>query len=61
MLSLNNEPCLARPILNGLDLNERVYYSLMISLDRCNGSCNTLDDLSSRICFPNKTEDIIYI
>ena len=23
-----------------------------------NGSCNTLDDLSDRICVPNKTEDV---
>ena len=29
----------------------------MISLDRCNGSCNTPDDPSGRICLPNKTED----
>ena len=30
----------------------------MISLDRCGGSCNTLDDLLRRICVPkkNKTE-----
>ena len=28
----------------------------MISLDRCGGSCNALDDLLSRICVPKKTE-----
>ena len=30
----------------------------MVSLDRSNGSCNTLDDLSRGICVPNKTEDL---
>ena len=30
------------------------YYSLIINLDRCNGSSNTLDDLSDRICVPKK-------
>ena len=30
----------------------------MIHLDKCIGSCNTLDDLSNRVCFPNKTEDL---
>ena len=30
----------------------------MVSLDRCNGSCKTLDDISSGICVPNKTEDV---
>ena len=28
----------------------------MISLNRCNGSCISLDDPSARICIPNKTE-----
>ena len=30
----------------------------MINLDRRNGSCNTLDAPSDRICIPNKTEDV---
>ena len=34
------------------------YYSLMVNLDRCSGSCNSVDDLSCRVCFPNKTEDL---
>ena len=29
----------------------------MVSLDRCNGSY-TLDDLSGRICVPNRTENV---
>ena len=34
------------------------YYPFAVSLDRCTGSCNTLNDLSNWICFPNITEDI---
>ena len=30
----------------------------MVNLDRCVGSCNTLNDLSNKICVPNKTEDL---
>ena len=29
----------------------------MVNLERCNGSCITLDDPSCKICIPNKTED----
>ena len=29
-----------------------------LNLDRCNESCNTLDDLSSRISVPNVAEDV---
>ena len=27
-------------------------------LDRCVGSCNTLNDLSNKVCVPSKTEDL---
>ena len=34
------------------------YYPLTIKLDRCVGSCNTLDDSSNKVCVPNKMEDV---
>ena len=55
-ISLNNDPCLARPTFISLILNELHYYPFIVSLDKCNGSCNTLDDPSCRISVPNKTE-----
>ena len=30
----------------------------MLKLDRCVGSCNTLNDLSNRVCVLKKTEDL---
>ena len=30
------------------------YYPFMVKLDRCVGSCNTLNDLSDKLCVPNK-------
>ena len=57
-VSLNNEPCLDRPTLFDLNSNEFHYYPFRVSLDRCNESCNTVDDLSSRICVSNKAEDV---
>ena len=37
-------------------INGLRYYLILVNLDRCNGSCNTLHDTSSTICVPNKTE-----
>ena len=31
------------------------YYLFEVNLDRCMGSCNTLNDLSNNVCVPNKT------
>ena len=47
-ISLKNEPHLARPTRIDLNSNVLPYYQFMAFLDRCNGSCNTLDHLSSR-------------
>ena len=33
-------------------------YPFMVNLDRCDGSCNTLDDPLIRTCVPNKTENV---
>ena len=39
-LFLNDEPCMIRPTLIDLNPVKLKYYSFMISLDKCTGSCN---------------------
>ena len=34
------------------------YYPFAVNLDRWVGSCNTLNDLSNKVCVPTKTEDL---
>ena len=43
-ISLNDEPYLVRPTLINLNPDELHYYPFMVSMDRCNESCNTRDD-----------------
>ena len=61
-VSLSNQKCTIQPILINLRPNEYSqefhYYALAAKLDRRVGSCNTLNDLSNKICVPNKTEDL---
>ena len=40
------------------DSQEFHYYPFAVKLDRCVGSCNTLNDLSKKVRVPNKTEDL---
>ena len=58
----SNQKCMVQPTLINLHPNEFSqefhYYSLVSKLDRCVGSCNTRNDLSNKICVPNKTEDL---
>ena len=41
-LFLNDELCIVRPTLTDLNPVELKYHPLMISLDKCTGSCNVL-------------------
>ena len=34
------------------------YYPFAVKLDRCVKSCNTLNDLSNKVCVANKTNDL---
>ena len=52
-VSLIDEPCMVRPALIDLNPFELKYYPFMISLDKCNGSCNVL---SPKMCVTKKTK-----
>ena len=47
-----------RLTLNDLNPIEHNCYPLMISLGKCNGSCNVIDILSTKLCVPSKTKDV---
>ena len=55
---LNNEQCKNRLTPIGLNPVELKYYTFLINLDKCNGSSNFVDGLSSKLCVPNKTKSV---
>ena len=50
---------MTQPTLNNLHLKECIqglrYYPFAVNLDTYMGICNTFNDLSKRVCVPNKT------
>ena len=63
-VSLNNQKCEIRPTLINSHPNEysqdyyKHYYPLAVKLGYCAGSFIILNDLSNKVCVPNKTEDL---
>ena len=53
-LFLIDKPCMVRATLINLKPVEHKYYLILISLDKCSGSCNVL---SPEICVPKETKD----
>ena len=53
---------MTKPTFINLHLNEHSQefhcYAYSVKLDRCVGICNTLNDLSNKICVPNKTKNL---
>ena len=47
-----------RPTLIDLNPVELNYYPFMVNLDKFSESCNSVDDLSTKICVLSKTKDI---
>ena len=49
--SLNKQQCLIQPTLTNLHPNEYIQglscYPVTVNLERCDGNCNTLNDLSN--------------
>ena len=54
-VSVVNRKCMPRPKI--LDINEGVgealFYPYNVLVNKCSGSCNTLDDPMAKLCVPN--------
>ena len=61
-MTLSSQKFEIQPTLINLHPNEYRqefhYNAFSVKLDRCVGSCNTLNDLSKKVCILNKTEDL---
>ena len=59
-VSVVNQKCMPRPKV--LDVNEGVgealFYLYNVQVNKCNGSCDTLDNPTSKICVPNVIKGI---
>ena len=57
---LSNQKFITQPTLINLHPNEYSqifhYYQFSVKLDRCGKNCNTLNDLSNKVCVPKKIE-----
>ena len=52
---LDNQPCLTRKTIVNTNKNEPRYYPFSIELNKCSGSCDTLDNPYAKNCLSNKT------
>ena len=55
-VSMNNQECKIRPEIINVNTNEPVFYPYSIRINKCKGSCNTINDPYAKLCVPDTTK-----
>ena len=53
-VSMNNQECKIRTEIIDLNTNEAMFYPFSIKINRCKGSCNTINNSYAKICVPDQ-------
>ena len=56
-VSMNNQECKTRTEIINLNTNEPMFYPYSIKINRCKGSCNTINDPCVKICVPDQIKN----
>ena len=57
-ISMNNQPCKARPEIINVNSNNPIFYPFSIKTSKCSGSCNNINDPYAKICVPDVVKDL---
>ena len=55
--SANDQKCEVGPEIINLNTNEPLFYPYSIKINKCKGSCNTINDPYAKICVPNNIKN----
>ena len=56
-VSMNNQECKTRIEIINLNTNEPMFYPYSIKINKCKGSCNTINDPYAKICVPDNIKN----
>ena len=56
-VSINNQECKIRTQIINLNTNEPMFYPYSIKINKCKGSCNTVNDPYAKICVPDQIKN----
>ena len=57
-ISMNNQECKIRTEIINLNANELIFYPYSIKINKCKGSCTTINDPYAKICVPDEIKNI---
>ena len=57
-VSINNKECKIRSEIINVNTNEPMFYSYSIKINKCKGSCNTINDPYAKLCVSDTIKNI---
>ena len=57
-VSMNNQECKIKTEIINLNTDEPMFYPYSIKINRCKGSCNTINNPYAKICVPDQIKNI---
>ena len=55
---MNNHECKTRSEVIDINANEPMFYPFSITINKCKGSCNTINDPYTKLYVPDTTKNI---
>ena len=56
--SMNNQKCKTRTKVVDVSSNEPIFYPFSIKVNKCSGSCNSINDPCAKLCVPDIVKNI---
>ena len=60
-VSINNQECKVRPEIVEVSSNNPIFYSFSVKINRCSGSCNSINDPYAKICVPDVIKNYVKV
>ena len=57
-VSMDNHECKVRSEIINVNTNELMFYPYSITINKCKGSCNTINDPYAKLCVPDTFKNI---
>ena len=57
-VSMNNQECKIRSEIINVNINKPMFYPYSIKINKCKGSCNTINDPYAKFCVPDTIKNI---
>ena len=57
-VSMNNQECKIRTKIVDINNNEPTFYPCSIKINKCSGSCNSINDPFAKLCVPDGVKNI---